>query len=67
MLRRRATDLDEGELTPRALKDEFLWMCPDCRPLTVGLGAERGELQRRIHEHVGHLERTIAVLARRAG
>lgn len=57
-LRRRAEELVTGELTPRHLKDDALWMCPACRPIMADVQplAPR-EMQRRIHEEVRRLER----------
>ena len=36
-LRARADELAEGELTPRQLQDDALWMCASCQRLMVQL------------------------------
>ena len=67
-LRERAEDLEEGEVTPRQLTDDVLWMCPGCQRVMTDLPRlDRQEIQRRIHEQARQLERTLAVLTRRAG
>jgi transcription initiation factor IIE alpha subunit len=67
-LRQRADDLEQGDVTPRQLRDELLWMCPDCQRVMTGLARlDRREIQRRIHEQVRQLERRRARLARRTG
>ena len=67
-LRERAEDLEGGEITPRQLKDDVLWMCPDCQRVMTDLPRlDRQEIQRRIHEQARQLERTLAVLTRRTG
>jgi len=66
-LRERAEDLEEGKITPRQLTDDVLWMCPDCQRVMTDLPPlDRQEIQRRIHEQARQLERTLAVLTRRA-
>ena len=68
ILRERAHELDEGEITPQQLKDEMLWLCPDCQRIMTDLPRlDRRELMRRIAELARQLERTRAVRARRAG
>ena len=67
-LRERAEDLEEGEITPHQLKDDVLWMCPDCQRVMTDLPRlDRQEIQRRIHEQAQQLERTLAGLTRRTG
>jgi hypothetical protein len=67
-LRQRIVDLEEGEITPRQLRDDVLWMCADCQRLMADLPSlDLREVQRRIHEQVRQLERTLAARARRAG
>jgi transcription initiation factor IIE alpha subunit len=67
-LRQRADDLEQGDLTPRQLKDELLWMCADCQRVMTDLSRlDRQEIQRRIHEQVRQLERRRARRVRRAG
>ena len=67
-LGRRISDLEEGEITPRQLKDDVLWMCAECQRLMAGLSTlDLREIQRRIHEQVRRLERTLAARTRRAG
>jgi uncharacterized Zn finger protein (UPF0148 family) len=67
-LRERAEDLEEGEIAPRQLKDDVLWMCPDCQRVMTDLPRlDRQEIQRRINEQARQLERKLAVLTRRAG
>ena len=67
-LRQRAEDLDQGDVTPRQLKDELLWMCADCQKLLTDLPALDGqEIQRRMQEQIRHLERRRTRLGRRAG
>ena len=67
-LRERGEDLEEGEVTSRQLKDDVLWMCPDCQRVMTDLPRlDRQEIQRRIHEQARQLERKLAVLTRRAG
>ena len=67
-LTRRTDELEQGEVTPRQLKDELLWMCAECQRVMVDLPAQdREEIQRRIHEQARQLERRRARLARRAG
>src|SRR5205814_9384105 len=62
-LHRRAEALDEGEITPRELKDDVLWLCPDCQRIMTDLPRlDRDEIQRRIHERARQLERTLATL-----
>ena len=56
-LRRRAEELGGGDITPRRLKDDALWMCASCQRLIVELPADGQELQRRIQEEVRRLER----------
>jgi hypothetical protein len=57
-LRERAAALERGDLTPRELKTEALWMCPTCQPLIATLDKLDGrELQRRIDEAVRRLAR----------
>ena len=57
-LRRRAAALAEGDITPRQIKDDALWMCPSCQRLMVELRPlDRQEMQRRIHEEVQRLAR----------
>ena len=66
-LRQRIEELEEGEITPRQLKDDLLWMCPDCQPLMSDLPRlEREEIQRRIQERIRQLERARATRAPRA-
>ena len=57
-LRKRANALERGKLTPRALKDQALWMCAACRHLLIGRPVlDPQEIQRRIHDEVRKLER----------
>ena len=67
-LRERVEDLEEGEVTPRQLADDVLWMCPDCQRVMTDLPRlDRREIQRRIQEQARQLERTLAVSRKRAG
>jgi hypothetical protein len=67
-LRERTEELERGEITPRQLKDDVLWLCPDCQRLMTDLPRlDREEIQRRIHEQARALERKLANLTRRAG
>jgi hypothetical protein len=67
-LRQRSDDLENGDVTPRQLRDEVLWMCAECQRMMAGLPAlDRQEIQRRIHERVRQLERALAARSRRAG
>jgi ribosomal protein L34E len=67
-LRRRIVELEEGDITPRQIKDEVLWMCPDCQRVMLGLPAlDRTEIERRLEEQARRLERALANAARRAG
>ena len=67
-LRERAEELEQGEITPRQLKDDVLWLCPDCQRLMTDLPRlDREEIQRRIHEQARVLERKLANFTRRAG
>ena len=67
-LRQRGDDLEQGEVTPRQLKDDVLWMCADCQRVMTDLPAlDRAEIQRRIHDLVGQLERRRETITRRAG
>jgi hypothetical protein len=66
-LRQRAEDLEQGDITPRQLKDELLWMCADCQRVMTDLPAlDRPEIQRRIHEEARQLEHRRARHARHA-
>jgi len=57
-LRACADRLEHGEVTPRQLKDEALWMCAACQRIMVGRPQlDRQEIQRRIHAEVRTLER----------
>lgn len=51
-LRKRAAQLERGEVTPRMLKDNALWLCAAGTPRLDGR-----EVRRRIHEEVRELER----------
>jgi hypothetical protein len=67
-LRERGEDLEGGEITPRQLMDDILWMCPDCQRVMTDLPRlDRQEIQRRMNEQARQLERKLAVLTRRAG
>jgi hypothetical protein len=67
-LRERSEELGQGEVTPRQLKDDVLWLCADCQRLMTDLPRlDREEIQRRIHEQARALERKLANLTRRAG
>ena len=67
-LRQRAEELDEGAITPQELKDDILWLCPDCQRIMTDLPRlDRDEIQRRIQERARQLERTLATRTRRAG
>ena len=60
-LRERAAQLERGDITPRVLKDNALWMCAGCQGIMVGVPRLDGrEVQRRIHEQVRELERRVA-------
>jgi hypothetical protein len=64
-LRDRAAQLARGDITPRSLKDEVLWMCAGCRHLIAGTPHVDGpEVQQRIHEEVRTLERRRTLAAR---
>ena len=64
----RTDDLEQGEITPRQLKDDVLWMCAECQRMMAELATlDRAEIQRRIHDLVGQLERRRETIARRAG
>jgi len=57
-LRDRAGEIARGDVTPRTLKDDALWMCATCRRMIVGAPVLDGqEIQRRIHEEIRSLER----------
>ena len=57
-LRARAAALGAGDLTPRRLKDDALWMCASCQRIMIGGSPlDRQEIQRRIHDEVRRLER----------
>ena len=57
-LQERAAAVERGDLTPRELKNEALWMCPTCQPLMTTVDKLEGpELQRRIDEEVRRLAR----------
>ena len=59
-LTRRISELEHGELTPREIKDETLWLCAECQRLMTDQAALDGpEIQRRIREHVRQLERRV--------
>jgi heterodisulfide reductase subunit C len=67
-LRRRVQELEDGEITPRQLKDEMLWLCVDCQRIMTDLPRlDREEIARRVREQARLLERKRAALARRAG
>jgi hypothetical protein len=56
-LRERAAQLARGDITPRALKDDALWMCAGCQGIMVGGPRLDGlEVQRRIHEEVRQMK-----------
>ena len=57
-LRECAEALKRGEVTPRRLKDEALWMCARCQPLLRDVQPlDPREMQRRIQQEVRRLER----------
>ena len=57
-LRERAAQLARGDITPRTLKDDALWMCVACQGIMIGGPWLDGqEVQRRIHEEIRELER----------
>lgn len=57
MLRERAAQLARGDITPRSLKDDALWMCAGCQGIMVGGPRLDGpEVQRRIHEEVRQMK-----------
>jgi hypothetical protein len=65
-LARRVDELEQGDLTPRQIKDDTLWLCADCQRLMTDQAAlDRQEIQRRIREHIRQLEQRLAA-ARRA-
>jgi uncharacterized Zn finger protein (UPF0148 family) len=67
-LRQRIRDLEDGEITPRQLKEDVLWMCPDCQRLMTDLPAlDRMEIERRMDEQARQLEQRLTKLERRAG
>jgi len=59
-LSRRVSELERGDLTPRRIKDETLWLCAECqRLMTDRMALDRAEIQRRIREQVRQLERRL--------
>jgi transcription initiation factor IIE alpha subunit len=67
-LRARIEDLESGKITSRHLKQEVLWLCPDCQRIMTDLPRlDTQELQQRIHARLRQLERKLANLTRRAG
>jgi hypothetical protein len=67
-LTRRIEELEVGDLTPRRIKDDTLWLCAECQRLMTDQAAlDRQEIQRRIGEHVRWLEGRLATMRRRAG
>ena len=59
-LTRRVSELEHGDLTPRRIKDETLWLCAECqRLMTDRVALDRAEIQRRIREHVRQLEQRL--------
>jgi ribosomal protein L37AE/L43A len=60
-LTRRIDELEQGDLTPRHIKDETLWLCADCQRLMTDQAAlDRQEIQRRIRDHIRQLEARLA-------
>jgi hypothetical protein len=67
-LARRIDELEVGDLTPRQIKDDTLWLCAECQRLMTDQAAlDRPEIQRRIREHLRRLEGRLATARRRAG
>ena len=66
-LRQRADELEQGDVTPRQIKDDLLWMCAECQRVMADLaGLDQAEIQRRIHEQARQLERRRERLTHRA-
>ena len=61
-LTRRIAELEHGELTPREIKDETLWLCAECQRLMTDAALDGPEIQRRIREHVRQLEGRVAAM-----
>jgi hypothetical protein len=67
-LERRIDDVTGGDVSPRQIKDESLWMCPLCQRIAGDIdGRDPGALEQRIRDEIQQLDRRLARLERRAG